>query len=99
MFTLPSISDSIKVQDTNEDFDGTMKTNHGVPSDTNVHVGEPSSVSSRKRVCQMDSDVTRSAVAKHKVSTQERKLDINKDVGIKRKRGAVDNAKASPQAK
>ncbi|GKB14722.1 hypothetical protein Tco_0848645, partial [Tanacetum coccineum] len=88
------ISDSIKVQDINEDSDGTMKRNHGVPSDTNVYVEEPLSVSSRKRIRQMDSDVKRSAAAKHKASTQERKLDI-----INRKRGAAANDKASPQAK
>ncbi|GKB52052.1 hypothetical protein Tco_0902805 [Tanacetum coccineum] len=70
-----------------------MKRNHGVPSDTNVYVEEPLSVSSRKRIRQIDSDVKRSAAAKHKASTQERKLDI-----INRKRGAAANDKASPQA-
>ncbi|GJT56814.1 hypothetical protein Tco_0991868 [Tanacetum coccineum] len=93
MFTLPSISDSIKVQDINGDSYGTMKRNHGVPSDANLYVEEPLSVSSRKRIRQMDSDVKRSAAAKHKASTQERKLDI-----INRKRGAAANDKASPQA-
>ncbi|GJX99220.1 hypothetical protein Tco_0356239 [Tanacetum coccineum] len=92
MFT-PSVPDSIKVQDINGDSDGTMKRNHGVPSDANVYVEEPLSVSSRKRIRQMDSDVKRSAAAKHKASTQERKLDI-----INRKRGAAANDKASPQA-
>nr|GFB04653.1 hypothetical protein [Tanacetum cinerariifolium] len=61
--------------------------------DTNVYVEEPLNVSSRKRIRQMDSDVKRSAPAKHKSSTQERKLDI-----INRKRGAAANDKASPQA-
>nr|GEV23160.1 telomere repeat-binding factor 4 [Tanacetum cinerariifolium] len=93
MFTLPSISDSIKVQDINEDSDGMMKRNHGVPSDTNVYVEEPLNVTSRKRIRQTDSDVKRSAPAKHKASTQERKLDI-----INKKRGAAANDKASPQA-
>ncbi|GKF77600.1 hypothetical protein Tco_0230070, partial [Tanacetum coccineum] len=98
MFTLPSISDSIKVQDINGDSYGTMKRNHGVPSDANLYVEEPLSVSSRKRIRQMDSDVKRSAAAKHKASTQVSKLDIKKHV-IKRKRGAAANDKSSPQAK
>ncbi|GJU98396.1 hypothetical protein Tco_1327667 [Tanacetum coccineum] len=42
--------------------------------------------------------VTRSA-AKHKASTQERKLDLKKDVSINRKPGATANNKASSQAK
>lgn len=41
---------------------------------------------------------TSSAAAKHKASTQESKLDIKKDAGIKRKHGAAANDKASPQA-
>nr|GEZ28040.1 telomere repeat-binding factor 4-like [Tanacetum cinerariifolium] len=43
--------------------------------------------------------VTRSGAAKHKASTQERKLDLKKDVSINRKPGATANNKASSQAK